>query len=81
MIARYGEIEHFPPEALGDQRALALLFKKLATLKTDARLFQNVDELEWRGPTPEFPAFCERIGAPNLGRKLAHCGPAHPGVP
>lgn len=45
MIARYGKIEDFPPEALGAHRTLALLFKELATLRTDAPLFGNVDEL------------------------------------
>jgi 5'-3' exonuclease len=62
LIARYNEIECFPPEVLGDQRALALLFKRLATLKTDAQLYERVDELEWRGPTDEFSSFCEGIG-------------------
>ena len=60
LIARYGRIEDFPPEALGDRRELALLFKKLATLRTDAPLFTNVDELQWRGPTPKFADFAAR---------------------
>jgi 5'-3' exonuclease len=30
----------------------ALLFRKLATLRTDISLFEDVDELQWRGPTP-----------------------------
>lgn len=71
LITRYDEIKSFPPEVLGKHRELALLFKKLATLRTDANLFDNVDELEWRGPTAEFPAFCERIGAPNLIARAA----------
>ncbi|MBV8374805.1 MAG: flap endonuclease, partial [Candidatus Eremiobacteraeota bacterium] len=66
LIARYHEIERFPPEVLGDHRALALLFKKLATLRTDAKLYASVEELEWRGPTAEFSPLCERLGAPNL---------------
>jgi 5'-3' exonuclease len=66
LISRYNEIERFPPEVLGDHLALALLFKKLATLRTDARLFENVDELEWRGSTAEFSSMCERLGAPDL---------------
>jgi 5'-3' exonuclease len=67
MIARYGPIEDFPSEALGDEKkASALLFKQLATLRTDAPLFSDVDELRWRGPTAEFPAFAERIGEPRL---------------
>jgi 5'-3' exonuclease len=61
MISRYGKIEDFPPEVLGEHRALALLFKNLATLRTDAKLFDSVDELRWRGPTGDFAAICERL--------------------
>ena len=66
LITRYGRIEDFPPEALGEQRDLALLFKKLATLRTDAPLFADVDELRWRGPTGEFTHFQERLGDPRV---------------
>ena len=54
LLNRYGRIEQFPAEVLGDQRELALLFKRLATLRTDAPLFSDVDELRWRGPTRGF---------------------------
>ena len=47
---------------LGSDRDLALLFKDLATLRTDAPLFRDVDELGWRGPTADFPAWAERVG-------------------
>ena len=47
---------------LGEQRELALLFKKLATLRTDAALFADVDELRWRGPPETFAAMSERLG-------------------
>lgn len=66
LLARYGKIEDFPAEALGEQRALALLFKKLATLRTDALLFESVDELEWHGPTAGFAALCERLEMPHV---------------
>ncbi|HLY03581.1 MAG TPA: 5'-3' exonuclease H3TH domain-containing protein [Candidatus Cybelea sp.] len=66
LLTRYGAIELFPPDVLGERQRLALLFKVLATLRTDANLFADVDELEWRGPTAEFPAMCERLDAPNL---------------
>jgi len=62
LLARYGKIEDFPPEALGEHRALALLFKKLATLRTDAKLFDDVEDLQWQGPTGEFQSICERLG-------------------
>src|SRR6267142_2499348 len=44
----------------------ARLLKNLATLRTDAALFRNVDELEWRGPTSTFPAYAERLGDARL---------------
>jgi 5'-3' exonuclease len=66
LIARYNRIEDFPPQALGERRDLALLFKKLATLRTDAPLFKDVDELQWRGPTAQFSTCSERFGAPRL---------------
>jgi len=62
MLNKYGPLESFPADALADRRELALLFKQLATLRTDAPLFDSVDALEWRGPKPEFAAFAERIG-------------------
>jgi 5'-3' exonuclease len=66
LLTRYGAIELFPSEALGDRQRLALLFKALATLRTDAKLFSDVNELEWRGPTAGFAAVCERLDAPDL---------------
>jgi hypothetical protein len=47
LINQYGAIEDFPPAVLGERRDLALLFKDLATLRTDARLFEDVDELRF----------------------------------
>src|SRR3954447_9614262 len=54
LLSRYGPIESFPADKLGEQRERALLFKTLATLKTDAPLFASVDETQWKGPTPGF---------------------------
>jgi 5'-3' exonuclease len=62
LINRHGAIEEFPDDVLGDNRVLALLFKDLATLRTDAPLFANVDEIRWRGPTDSFAAYAERLG-------------------
>src|SRR6478609_3072425 len=47
LLNRHGPIEAFPDNVLGADREQALLFKRLATLKTDAPLFHNVDELRW----------------------------------
>jgi 5'-3' exonuclease len=62
LLNKYGAIEAFPANVLGEQRERALLFKTLATLRTDAPLFAEVDELRWRGPTEGFAAWAERIG-------------------
>jgi 5'-3' exonuclease len=70
LLNRYGIIESFPPTVLGDSLALALLFKDLATLRTDARLFNDLDELRWRGPTAAFAEYAERMGA---DRALERC--------
>jgi len=66
LLARYGRIEDFPSQVLGESRELALLFKKLATLRTDAPVFRDIDELRWRGPTENFASCCKLLGAPQL---------------
>ncbi len=66
LLNRYGAIEAFPQAVLGERRDLALLFKKLATLQTDAPLFRDVEELRWGGPTPSFATWAERMEAPRL---------------
>jgi len=71
LIEKHGAIESFPPGILGEQRERALLFKRLATLRTDAPLFARVDEIEWRGPTPEFAAWAERLGDRRLPERCA----------
>jgi 5'-3' exonuclease len=75
LVSRYGTIEQFPQEVLGERRPLALLFKQLATLRTDAPLFTDVDELDWRGPTAAFPAMCARLGAADLEARAAKSAP------
>lgn len=70
LIDRYGPIEEFPLEVLGDNRDRALLFKNLATLRIDAPLFNDVEELCWRGATVSFPSMSERIGDPRLWARV-----------
>jgi 5'-3' exonuclease len=62
LLLRYGKIEKIPDEALGERRELAILFKKLATLKIDAPLFKKVDALKWVGPSPQIAAWEEKLG-------------------
>ena len=66
LLNRYGAIEKFPPAVLGERRDRALLFKNLATLRTDAELFRDVDELRWRGPGSAFASWTQRMEAPRL---------------
>jgi 5'-3' exonuclease len=66
LLNRHGPIEKFAPDVLGKQRDLALLFKKLATLRADAPLFKKVETLRWRGATPAFAAWAEKMEAPRL---------------
>ena len=72
VLAKFGHIEAIPAssrdwqanvmnsaalaDALLRQRELALLFRRLATLKSDIPLFKDVDELRWSGPTAAFDA-------------------------
>ncbi len=70
VLAKFGHLEAIPEDSrawqvnaanaatlaatLVREREQALLFRDLATLRSDIPLFESVDELEWRGPTPEF---------------------------
>jgi 5'-3' exonuclease len=69
LLGRYGPIEAFPDSVLGEQREQALLFKLLATLRSDAPLFAEVDALRWAGPGDGWPAWVERIGDARLGER------------
>src|SRR5437773_6353637 len=60
LLNKHGIIEDFSAAVLGESRELALLFKDLATLRSDARLFRIVDEVRWRGSTDAVVACVER---------------------
>jgi len=82
VLARYGHLEAIPPNsarwdvpvrgaarlaaALETHREAALLFRRLATLRTDAPVFDRVDELRWGGPKPEFEWIASHLGAEEL---------------
>ena len=77
VLAKFGHIEAIPlsprdwgvnvtnsaalAEVLVARRKDALLFRTLATLKTDIPLFKSVDELRWTGPTPAFDVIGELL--------------------
>ena len=67
LLNRYGPLENFGPEVMTEEnRGLALLFKELATLRTDAPLFKDVDELRWRGTTADFIETAKKIDSARL---------------
>jgi 5'-3' exonuclease len=71
LVERYGAIEDFPAETLGEKRELALLFKDLATLRTGEQLFDDVEELRYAGPPDGFAAEAARLGDPRLAERAA----------
>jgi 5'-3' exonuclease len=66
LLNQYGPIESFPENVLGAERDQALLFKDLAMLRTDAPLFEDVEELAWHGPLDRFQAWAAKIGDSRL---------------
>lgn len=76
LINKHGALEEFPAEILGENRDLALLFKTLATLRTDAPLFSDASALAWHGPTPQFAAFAEQVGDPRLVKRASQLATA-----
>src|SRR5271156_1996264 len=84
VLARYRNIESIPEnwrdwgvdvvnafalsETLHRDRERALLFRELATLRTDIPLFKSVEELRWGGATATFPPLAARLDA-SLTRK------------
>ena len=77
LLNRYGRIEDFPPNVLGESQSQALLFKRLATLRTDAPLFRTAKQLEWKGPTTAFAETASRLGDARLAER---CEKAWEGV-
>jgi 5'-3' exonuclease len=87
LLAHYGTLDRIPDDSrhwavqvraatalaatLKEYRVQANLFKEIATLRLDAPVFASVDDIRWRGPTPAFPAVCERLGAKNLALRAA----------
>ncbi len=79
VLAKFLHLESIPAEAsewrvkvagantlaatLRDQRPQALLFRTLATLRTDIPLFDDIEQLRWNGPKPEFEVLAARLDA------------------
>jgi 5'-3' exonuclease len=75
LLNRYGPIESFPEEVLGARLAEALLYKRLATLRTDAPLFRDVEEIRWRGPGKDFAAIAKRMDLERVAERAAKAAP------
>lgn len=88
VLARWHHIEAIPTDVtawdvelrgadrlsrtLEDGRDLAYLFRDLATLRTDERMFESVKELRWQGPREGFEEVALALESPGLrGRALA----------
>jgi len=79
VLAKFGHLESIPADwrewrvnaanasalasTLASDRDHALLFRTLATLRSDIALFDDVDQLRWDGPTPGFAALAARFDA------------------
>ncbi len=97
LLARYERLERVPKSAaewdvpvrgaarlattLAAEWPRALLFRKLATLRTDAPLGADVDALRWTGPRAEFEGWAERLGAPSLLERARRLSAARPSPP
>jgi 5'-3' exonuclease len=88
VLSKFGHLESIPSDShdwhvnasnagslaatLSRDRDCALLFRTLATLRTDIPLFDNVDQLQWQGPTPAFEALSSRFDAAVTARGISH---------
>jgi 5'-3' exonuclease len=77
LIGQHGHLEQFPASLLGENRDRALLFKALATLRTDALLFDDAEQLRWKGATGAFPAVAEKIGSSRLAERVSRLSSAY----
>lgn len=82
LLSRFGHLESIPDEvekwglstgrarrlqaSLAAHREQALLYRRLATLRTDVPLAEGAADLAWRGARAEFQQFCTRLGAADL---------------
>jgi 5'-3' exonuclease len=87
VLGKFGHLEAIPKDCrewhvnaanagalaytLGREWENALLFRRLATLRTDIPLFDDVEELRWNGPKPEFEAIAAELDAAVTERKAS----------
>jgi 5'-3' exonuclease len=94
VLSKFGHLESIPPDwrdwhvnvvnasALADtlsrEREKALLFRTLATLRTDTKLFDDVEQLRWNGPTPAFASLAAMLDAAVTDARRPALRPAEP---
>jgi 5'-3' exonuclease len=87
VLSQYAHLENIPkdwrqwPPSIRRGRALseslcnawadALLFRTLATLRVNVPVFETIEDLRWKGATPEFERFSQRLKAPDLLRRVS----------
>ena len=92
ILSRYGHLEAVPKdwkqwhpsirsrpvlsEVLFGRWKEAMLFRTLATLRTDVPVFDSIEELRWRGPRPSFAETCRRLNTPDLLTRARSAGSA-----
>ncbi len=85
VLGKYGHLESIPADwrewhvnavnastladTLSRERDLALLFRTLATLRTDLPLFEDVEQLRWKGPMPTFDGVAARLDAARTAKR------------
>jgi len=93
VLGRYAHLERIPAihtqwevpvrgaarlaAALQENRELAMLFRTLATLRTDVPVLKTVDDLRWRGPAPEFERLAQQLGMPGLWDRARRISPTN----
>ncbi len=95
VLSQYTKLDKIPDDAsdweieirgreklantLSQNRELALRFRKIATVRTDAPVSKSVDELRWQGPQKNFAAICEQMGADALVERAVECATGRAG--
>jgi 5'-3' exonuclease len=96
-LSRYRHLEDIPKDwrawhpSIGNARRLAaslleswddaLLFRTLATLRTDVPVFESVEDLRWKGPQPDFEEQCRVMRSPELFQRAASAAAVLPTRP
>jgi len=91
VLAKYFHIEEIPEHhfrwdvnvrgaarlaaALSEQRDLALLFRDLATLRSEAKVMADVDDIRWKGPGEGLEEMVTRLRAWRFMDRMAALDP------